>query len=164
LTSDRLLILLFFLLLSAHIVRSFGTEGRKGNGEVPASDQVFEFIVFRGTDIKDLHVSEVAAASKPNNIPDDPAIVAVGTRRPISDYDVRARHLTGVFSIDTSALHGIWTNASPCPRHATAISYAAGNEPVLYAAGWVSSPAAAVLAAYGNASWNGKKIATALER
>lgn len=64
-------------------VRSFGTEGRKGTPEeeIPASDQVFDFIVFRGADIKDLQVLEAASqqqAPKPApSMPNDPAILGV---------------------------------------------------------------------------------------
>jgi len=55
-------------------VRSFGTEGRRnGEKEVPPSNEIFEFITFRASDIKDLQVQEAPQASVPN----DPAIISV---------------------------------------------------------------------------------------
>ncbi len=57
-------------------VRSFGTEDRQGeHGEqVPPSTLVYEYVIFRGADIKDLHVCEAAPAPS-SNFPDDPAII-----------------------------------------------------------------------------------------
>ena len=65
---------------------SFGTEGRRPGEEVPASDNVYEYIVFRGSDVKDLRIEEPAPPkeNKPPQIPDDPAILGVSTAIPIS--------------------------------------------------------------------------------
>ncbi|KAI4836897.1 trailer hitch-like protein [Plasmodium brasilianum] len=52
-------------------VRSFGTEGRR-QPDIPPSNEVYDFIIFRGKDIKDVTVSEAA-----KTIPDDPAIVSM---------------------------------------------------------------------------------------
>eukprot|EP01068_Selenidium_serpulae_P004771 Selendium_serpulae@DN3743_c0_g1_i1.p1 len=60
-------------------VRSFGTEGRK-TPDIPASEEVYDFIIFRGRDIKDLTVC--AEPMKP--VPDDPAIVNVNIAPPQS--------------------------------------------------------------------------------
>ncbi|GET89141.1 hypothetical protein, conserved [Leishmania tarentolae] len=56
-------------------VRIYGTEGRKGGGvdEVPPTEQLFEFIVFRGSDIKDLTVFRDSSSPQAR----DPAIVEV---------------------------------------------------------------------------------------
>ncbi|CAM39220.1 hypothetical protein SCD6.10 [Leishmania braziliensis MHOM/BR/75/M2904] len=56
-------------------VRIYGTEGRKGGGvdEVPSTEQLFEFIVFRGSDIKDLTVFRDGGSPQAR----DPAIVEV---------------------------------------------------------------------------------------
>jgi hypothetical protein len=62
-------------------VTSFGTEGRKSNSdeEIPPSDSVYEYIVFRGSDVKDLRIEEAPAAkeNKPPQMPNDPAILGV---------------------------------------------------------------------------------------
>ncbi|KAI4120554.1 MAG: hypothetical protein LQ338_006931 [Usnochroma carphineum] len=59
-------------------VVSWGTEGRDPENEVPPSDTVYEYIVFRGSDVKDLRIEEPPKENqppKPPQVPDDPAIL-----------------------------------------------------------------------------------------
>jgi hypothetical protein len=62
-------------------VTSFGTEGRKSDPseEIPPADGLYEYIVFRGSDVKDLRIEEAPAAkeNKPPQVPNDPAILGV---------------------------------------------------------------------------------------
>ncbi|KAL8838027.1 MAG: hypothetical protein Q9170_002308 [Blastenia crenularia] len=65
-------------------VVSWGTEGRDPENEVPPSDTVYEYIVFRGSDVKDLRIEEPPKENKPPKppqVPDDPAILG-SARRP----------------------------------------------------------------------------------
>lgn len=54
-------------------VKSFGTEDRHAERPVPPKDEIYEFIIFRGSDIKDITVSE--PPKQHHGIPRDPAIV-----------------------------------------------------------------------------------------
>uniref|UniRef100_W5M7X3 LSM family member 14B n=1 Tax=Lepisosteus oculatus TaxID=7918 RepID=W5M7X3_LEPOC len=59
--------------LAKGLVRSFGTEGRPTDRPVPPRDEIYEYIIFRGSDIKDITVCE---PPKPlHALPQDPAIV-----------------------------------------------------------------------------------------
>ena len=66
-------------------VTSYGTEGRKGNPaeEIAGSGQVYEYIVFRGSDVKGLEIISPPGAKEnqaPPKVPDDPAILGVSER------------------------------------------------------------------------------------
>ncbi|XP_073539116.1 protein LSM14 homolog B isoform X3 [Phyllobates terribilis] len=54
-------------------VRSFGTEDRPTDRPVPPREEVYEYIIFRGSDIKDITVCEPPKAQ--HALPQDPAIV-----------------------------------------------------------------------------------------
>lgn len=66
-------------------VQSYGTEGRV-KPDVPASEEVYDFIIFRGEDIKDLTVLEGSSVKKPSQrgVLEDPAVVSVGPERKIT--------------------------------------------------------------------------------
>uniref|UniRef100_UPI0037E77861 protein LSM14 homolog B-like n=1 Tax=Semicossyphus pulcher TaxID=241346 RepID=UPI0037E77861 len=68
-------------------VKSFGTEDRHTDRPVPPKDEIYEYIIFRGSDIKDITVSE---PPKPHHgLPRDPAIVQSSIGNPSAAYHPR---------------------------------------------------------------------------
>lgn len=62
-------------------VRSFGTEDRPTPNPVAARDDVYEYIIFKASDIKDLIVCETPkVATIGGGLPYDPAIISVSSR------------------------------------------------------------------------------------
>lgn len=60
----------------AFLVKSYGTEDRKAPNKVPERNEIYEYIVFRGSDIDDLHVA-ACPKSNQSQVAEDPAIVQV---------------------------------------------------------------------------------------
>ncbi|KAL3080015.1 hypothetical protein niasHT_034573 [Heterodera trifolii] len=68
-------------------VRSYGTEDRHTPVYVPPRDEVYDFIIFKASDIKDLIVCELPKISGTNSplvtgLPYDPAIVSISKNPP----------------------------------------------------------------------------------
>jgi len=65
-------------------VRSFGTEDRVPDAPVAGSTETYEYIIFRGSDIQDLHVCEDQGPVAAPAPPADPAIVSTGAPPPMA--------------------------------------------------------------------------------
>jgi len=64
-------------------VRSYGTEDRPTERPIPSKEEVYEFIIFRGTDIKNIDVLESPKQGSvlACGLPQDPAIIEVSHHR-----------------------------------------------------------------------------------
>ncbi len=67
----------FITIFYVPLVRSFGTENRQVPKPIPPRNEIYEFIIFRGSDIKDLNVIDVPSQTEAeDSAPQDPAIVS----------------------------------------------------------------------------------------
>lgn len=60
-------------------MRSFGTEDRSSAHVVPPQEDVYDYIIFKANDIKDLIVCEMPKPAAPG-LPYDPAILSVSEK------------------------------------------------------------------------------------
>jgi protein LSM14 len=83
-------------------VRSFGTEGRPTDRPVPARDEIFEYIIFRGADIEDLQVREPPQST----LTQDPAIVESSMYPPSARSTTTATNNLGGNQLRSSSNQG----------------------------------------------------------
>ena len=76
-------------------VQCHGTEGRKGNPaeEIPGSDVVYDGIVFRGSDVKDLTILAPPKENRPPQMPNDPAILGVRKSKHMTITRTMMKHI-----------------------------------------------------------------------
>lgn len=71
-------------------VRSFGTEDREAQHPIPAQSQVYDYILFRGTDIKDIRI--VNNVTQPLN---DPAIMQLSVPPSLGTQNFQSHPVLG---------------------------------------------------------------------
>ncbi|KHJ33739.1 putative g2 m phase checkpoint control protein [Erysiphe necator] len=96
-------------------VTMLGTEGRRPDNEVAALDSIYEYILFRGTDVKDLRIEEapIEKKNKAPQIPNDPAILGSGSR---PTPKIRSPYQQQISSTQIHGQHII------SPTHSTSVS------------------------------------------
>lgn len=94
-------------------VRSFGTEDRPSERPAAPRDEIYEYVIFRGSDIKDIRVCE-PPKPQPNmlsGLPNDPAIVQHSVAvTPASSYGASSG-----FKQSFSGLSGLPYSSYPAP-------------------------------------------------
>ncbi|XVF11171.1 hypothetical protein REPUB_Repub08aG0003000 [Reevesia pubescens] len=88
-------------------VRTFGTEGRKKDGlQVVPSDKVYDYICFRGSDIKDLQVLSSLSMQSTPAVPDDPAIIQSHYHHPTASSSMPHSSTSSMISFSSNSQLG----------------------------------------------------------
>ncbi|GAN06484.1 lsm14a protein [Mucor ambiguus] len=112
-------------------VKSYGTEGRKDNPseEILPSDNTFDYVVFRGSDIKDLQVFEAPPSFQPEQTQKPvqqpkPAIEPVANSVP---YNYPPSNMASYYSAPNTYSNGKDSSADYGSTYGTAANYWQGN-------------------------------------
>ena len=100
-------------------MRSFGTEGRKEKGpQIPPSVEIYDYIIFRGTDIKDITMQEVRRPSPcVCRLPLDSYSSPFPPLWRTAGHDARNPRITGLFH------HSLPTPPSPQSRISSVVDF-----------------------------------------
>lgn len=93
-------------------VRSFGTEDRETQYPVPAQNQVYDYILFRGSDIKDIRVVNNVAHPHPQPL-NDPAIMQLSVPPTLGGQPFQSHPVLGPMGPQIGQFAGAYGNIGP---------------------------------------------------
>ncbi|KAJ8919687.1 hypothetical protein NQ315_006215, partial [Exocentrus adspersus] len=93
-------------------VRSFGTEDRETQYHVPAQNQVYDYILFRGSDIKDIRVVNNVTHPHPQPL-NDPAIMQLSVPASLGGQPFQNHPVLGPMAPQMGQFAGAYGNIGP---------------------------------------------------
>lgn len=93
-------------------MRSFGTEDRETQFPVPAQNQVYDYILFRGSDIKDIRVVNNVTHPHPQPL-NDPAIMQLSVPPSLGGQPFQSHPVLGPMGPQIGQFAGAYGNIGP---------------------------------------------------